>query len=308
MEIMVNCQIPRVSICIPTYNYGRFIADAIESVLAQTYIDFELIISDNCSDDDTGSIVQEYLLRDQRVAYYRNSCNLGMVGNWNRCLELARGEYVKILCADDLLAPTCLERSVELMEADPRTVLVSTSRRHVDEFLRPLTHASFSPKMEFLPGGEVIRRCLFRGNLIGEPTAVLFRNLPLNRGFSTEYRHIVDLEMWFSVLGRGYFAHTPEVLCSFRQHAAQTTGENIISGRFIADEFLLVDEYCRIPSIGLGYVGWQRARYRKARLVWNEVKRHPDLPLRKDLQRHYSLLLFAFISFLAFIVRPFRKV
>ncbi len=299
--------IPRVSICIPTYNYGRFIGDAIESVLAQTCRDFELIISDNCSDDDTGSIVQGYLLRDQRVSYHHNRSNLGMTGNWNRCLELARGEYVKILCADDLLAPTCLERSLELMAADPRIVLVSSARQYVDEHLQPRTHVSFSSQREFLPGGEVIRRCLLQGNVIGEPTAVLFRRSLSSRGFSPRYRHIVDLEMWLFLLGKGDFAHTPEILCSFRQHAAQATGENILSGRFIDDEFLLVDEYCRNPALGLGYWGWQRARFRKARLVWNEVTLHPDLTLRKDLQRHYSLILFALISFLALIARPFRK-
>ena len=82
---------PKVSVLIPTYNYAHILDETIESVLAQTYTDFELIIVDNCSQDNTEHVVSKYLI-DKRVSYHRNSQNIGLAGNWNKCLELARGQ------------------------------------------------------------------------------------------------------------------------------------------------------------------------------------------------------------------------
>ena len=93
---------PKVSVLIPTYNYARYIGEAIESVLNQTFTDFELIIIDDQSKDNTDEVVAKYL-HDPRVSYHKNPVNLGLVGNFNRALELANGEYIKFLLADDKL-------------------------------------------------------------------------------------------------------------------------------------------------------------------------------------------------------------
>ena len=106
---------PTISVCIPTFNYGRFLPDAIASVTAQTLGDLELIVVDNCSTDDTGGIVAGLARAEPRLRYYRNDRNLGICGNFNRALELASGEYVKILCADDWLAPQALEKSIAVL-------------------------------------------------------------------------------------------------------------------------------------------------------------------------------------------------
>ena len=84
-----------VSVCIPTYNYGRFLGQAIESVLAQTWGDFELVVCDNASTDDTQDVVASF--RDERIRSYRNDANIGLFGNFSRCLELARGELTEAL-------------------------------------------------------------------------------------------------------------------------------------------------------------------------------------------------------------------
>src|SRR5688572_5713153 len=99
---------PLVSVCIPTYNYAHLIADAIESVLRQTERDLELVVIDDCSTDDTEQVAARYA-DDPRFRFVRNPCNLGLFGNFNRCFELAEGEFVKVLCADDWLH----ERSIE---------------------------------------------------------------------------------------------------------------------------------------------------------------------------------------------------
>src|SRR5688572_129331 len=109
---------PRVSILIPTYNYAHVLGEAVESALSQTFEDFELIIVDDQSKDNTDEVVQKYL-SDPRVQYYKNEKNLGLVGNFNKCLEYANGEYIKYLLADDRLHPQNLEKFVAVLDLYP---------------------------------------------------------------------------------------------------------------------------------------------------------------------------------------------
>ena len=90
-----------VSVCTPVYNGGDYIEQTIRSILAQTYENFQLIVCDNCSTDNTEEIVRSF--KDPRIFYNRNERNLGLVGNANRCLELAEGDYVHILHHDDIM-------------------------------------------------------------------------------------------------------------------------------------------------------------------------------------------------------------
>jgi glycosyltransferase involved in cell wall biosynthesis len=123
---------PKVTICIPAYNHGRFLRAALESAAAQTFADCEILVADNCSSDDTTEIVQEFSRRDARVRYEPALQHIGMAENFNRCLSLARGEYVKFLCADDLLEPRCVERLLALME-DGATLAASARTLFSDE-------------------------------------------------------------------------------------------------------------------------------------------------------------------------------
>jgi glycosyltransferase involved in cell wall biosynthesis len=97
---------PFFSVCLPTYNYARYIGDAIRSVLRQDFQDFEVVICDDCSDDDTESVVRGF--GDPRISYHRNSERLGIFGNMNAAMRRSRGRYLKTLCADDMLSPACL--------------------------------------------------------------------------------------------------------------------------------------------------------------------------------------------------------
>jgi len=114
---------PRVSIGLPVYNGERYLADAIDSILAQTYINFELIISDNASDDRTGKICMEYAAQDQRVRYYRNETNLGVAPNHNAVFKLAKGEYFRWAGYDDKIAPEFLEKCVKFLDDHPDVIL-----------------------------------------------------------------------------------------------------------------------------------------------------------------------------------------
>ena len=107
---------PLVSICIPVYNGETYIRQAIESVLAQTYTNFELIISDNLSTDKTLEIVDS--IRDDRIKISKNKKNLGLVGNFNACIHKANGKYVKVLCCDDVLSPDAIKKEVDAFEKE----------------------------------------------------------------------------------------------------------------------------------------------------------------------------------------------
>src|SRR3989442_743797 len=105
---------PKVNVCIPTHNRSRYLRRAIESVLDQRIRDYEVLVVDNASSDDTTSVVSA--LKDDRLRYYRNERNVGMVRNWVRCLELARGECIALLHDDDFWLAQYLERAVGVMD------------------------------------------------------------------------------------------------------------------------------------------------------------------------------------------------
>ena len=218
---------PKVSVLIPTYNYARYLPEAIESILAQDYQNFELLISDDCSSDNSAEVIARYAAKDSRIRFQIHSENLGMVENWNWCLSQARGEYVKFIFGDDkLLSTTAIGQMVHLMESDPDISLAASGSHLIDEHSRTIeTRDCFQPGV--WDGKKIILRCLERpANLIGAPVFVMFRKRQAARGFDARYRQLVDLEMWFHLLEQGDLVYTPEELCCFRTHGAQQTAVN----------------------------------------------------------------------------------
>ncbi len=124
---------PRLSIGLPVYNGERFIKEAIDSILAQTFEDFELIISDNASIDKTEEICRAYVKEDQRIRYYRNEKNIGCACNFNRVFELSSGEYFKWAAHDDLHAPDFLMKCIEILDQDPSVILCHSKVYFIDE-------------------------------------------------------------------------------------------------------------------------------------------------------------------------------
>lgn len=128
-----NNHIPKVSIGMPVYNGERFIRKALDSLLAQTFTDFELIISDNASDDDTQSICNEYSKKYPRIKYVRHKKNLGAHWNFNFVTQNAKGKFITWLAHDDILEPMFLEETVQYMSQKPSTVLVASDFGIIDQ-------------------------------------------------------------------------------------------------------------------------------------------------------------------------------
>lgn len=217
---MYSSKLPRVSVCVPTYRGACHLASTIESVLSQSLGDFELLIIDDNSPDETPQVVADF--RDKRIRYLRNLSNLGPEGNWNRCLQEARGEYFKLLPQDDTLMPDTLERQVEILEldTDERIALVFGSRVIIDAKGEVLATRGY-------PGGRdgeidavtLVRRCVrFGTNLIGEPGSVLFRrSLSVRAGaFDANIPYIIDLDYWVRLLTHGSAYYMERPVSTFR--------------------------------------------------------------------------------------------
>lgn len=129
---------PRVSVGLPVYNGEDFIAAAIDALLEQTFTDFELIISDNCSTDRTAEICQRYAQADSRIRFYRAVENQGASWNFARVFNLARGEYFRWAAHDDLVAPTYLERCVEALDSNPQAIWCHCQAYEIGAHGKPL--------------------------------------------------------------------------------------------------------------------------------------------------------------------------
>lgn len=266
---------PKVSICIPTYNYANYIAETIESVLCQTYSDFELLIVDDCSKDNTSEIIEFYARKDTRIKFIVNTINLGMVENWNSCLSLARGEYIKFVFGDDLLAsPDAIERMVSLLDSNDAVSLVCSARNIIDKSSQVKQIASHFDT-GLMSGSDVINYCLTKQkNLIGEPSVVMFRKCQAERGFNSAYIQIVDLEMWFYLLEQGMFAYINEPLCSFRIHSQQQTEKNSGTVADRIDVIRLLDDFLDHSSVTLSNIVKSYLKYDSIYDIWKLHKNH----------------------------------
>jgi glycosyltransferase involved in cell wall biosynthesis len=193
---------PRVSVCIPTYDYARYLPAAVDSVLAQDYEDYELIVVDNASRDETPAVLARY---GDRIRAHRNERNLGLFGNFGRCLELARGELVKFLAADDWLHPGFLREAVALMDRHPSAAIVSGPGFYVDGGGRVWgvgTTGVFAPGL--VPGPAALRAQADLLNVIGMPSNTLLRRAAVEAagGFDERFAPAADVHLWGKLLAR----------------------------------------------------------------------------------------------------------
>ncbi len=264
----------------PTYNYARYLPEAIDSVLMQEYRDFELIIIDDASSDGTADIISRYAAADKRVQASVNTRNAGMVNNWNRCLAQASGEYIKFLFGDDRFESRhTLGTMAEVLDRHPDVSLVASARTIIDQHSNRIKTISTYAGNSTWTGADIIMDCILeRLNRIGEPSAVLFRKSQALRGFDIRYRQLVDLEMWFHLLEQGAFAYIDEPLVAFRKHPLQETNKNAANSALMINEsFLLLDEYSRKPYITLPR--WKRGymNYLPLYAIWKLYKTHKKL-------------------------------
>jgi glycosyltransferase involved in cell wall biosynthesis len=211
----------RLSIVLPVYNGAPYIEQSIQSVLNQSYGDWALYVVDDASTDDSLTICE--MFSDPRIKVLRNERNLGQAGNWNRSTQLAQGEYVKLLCADDALAPGSLASQVDALDQDESVALVTGKRRLIlSNGLVVKRRYGLGSLRGRVNGKQAIRTCVRSGaNLLGEPPAVMFRrsSLPPGDPWRPAAGFWLDFDLWARILQGGDLVAMDRVMADFRIHA-----------------------------------------------------------------------------------------
>jgi glycosyltransferase involved in cell wall biosynthesis len=215
---MVSSQ-PLVSVCIPCYNGEPYISETVQSVIRQTFTNYELIIADDASTDNSVSVIEKFA--DPRIKLIRNEQNLGMGGNWNKVVSHSRGKYVKLLCGDDVLYSECLQRQVAVLEnpSNAGAVLAICNREVINSQGKIVLRRKMPFGLEMVKGPQLIRTSIRCGsNIIGEPVAGLFRRSVLDQGvrYHFDNPYCIDLAFWADVLRHGDAYFDRSFLAAFR--------------------------------------------------------------------------------------------
>lgn len=213
---------PRVSIGMPVYNGEKYIAQAIDSILAQTYSDFEFLISDNASTDRTQAICEHYVAQDARVRYYRNPKNLGLAPNYNRVFALSSGVYFKWATYDDLIKPEFLARCVAILDQHPSVVVCYARAEIIDARNDYVVDYNPGPDTRSPNPAERFRNLLLRPEYaiqqMGVMRAATLHKTKLYGSYSSS-----DEILLAELALRGEYIEIPERLYLYRRHAMQST-------------------------------------------------------------------------------------
>ncbi len=220
---------PLISIGLPVYNGERYLSRSLDSLLGQSFQDFEIIVVDNASTDRTEAIVREYMQREPRIRYYKNERNRGAVYNFNRALALARGEYFKWMAADDVIRPEFLHACLQVLQANPQAALVYAKAAFIDDQGRVIYR--FDDIMELppwprqtLPRTRQFLEAVFRDGSAANviifglaPTRVLRAIRPLGNYFGCDYVAVTELAL------QGEIHEIPQVLAFYRRHSGSSS-------------------------------------------------------------------------------------
>jgi len=265
--------LPLVTVCIPSFNSERTIERCLVSVSMQDYQNTKIIVVDDCSSDNTVQLCRAY---SDNIEIIKNDRNLGIVGNHNRCIELADGKYLKFVHADDYLLPGAISKMVSSLEKYPDASL-AFSRRYiestVEEFVRDASdlHVPLEPLSEYTKGVLLIERFIRAGarrNLFGEPTSMMFNREAMVRsgGFSSHLPQLFDIEFCLAILAHGAAVWINEPL-SVRVHTSDTTSElNRATGVGSLDPLKIQLALTRSPVLSPWY-RWDVARLATVSLI-----------------------------------------
>lgn len=213
-----------VSIVVPAFNNAQYLADTIRSILDQTYTNLEVIIADHASADRTFEVMRTFE-SDPRVVLLRTEAGGGALRNWNRVSEAASGEYIKLVCGDDLIYPEIVELQVRALAAAPEAVIAASSRDIVDSRGGTvIKNRGLGGLTGVVAGHRVIRRTVSAGtNLCGEPGCVLFRRDVLKQIglWDSQNPYLIDEATYVRALLVGDLAVVPGPLAAFRLSDSQ---------------------------------------------------------------------------------------
>jgi len=243
-KVKYKMSLPLVSICIPTFNGEKFISEAMDSAISQTYRPLEIIVSDDDSKDKTLEIITTYKNKTDIPIHIFHHKPEGIGANWNNCVSHSNGEYIKFLFQDDLLEVNCVEKMVDAIIADKNIGLVFSKRKILYDKESKIhlkwidINGDLQKNMEhILPiqDGKIFLKDpkLLNSprNKIGEPVAVLLNKKVFEKVgyFSTDLKQTLDYEYWYRIFKHYNVCFLNEQLVSFRLHNQQATAFNILN-------------------------------------------------------------------------------
>jgi len=246
---------PLLSVCVPVYNGARYLEESLNSLLDQDFTDCELVVVDDCSTDDSAAVIARY--KDQGLRTYRNEQRLGLVGNWNHCLELARGRYVTLFHQDDVMQPHNLKLKVELLERYPNVGMVYSDVRIIGaDGLVQMDHwpIPMEPNSDIVVSGKDFFVRLISGyNLACCPSVVFRRECYVQLGpFDPRLSFTTDWEMWLRIALHFDVAYLKTPLVHYRLHDSNETwrfkGVRELQEEFRAKLIALDREPNRVPN------------------------------------------------------------
>ncbi|GCE36406.1 Glycosyltransferase PglI [Rhodococcus wratislaviensis] len=244
--------LPKVSVCIPVYDSADTVERCIDSVMSQSFRDFECVVVDNHSSDSTLAKVSRF--RDGRLKVVRNEFNIGLVGNHNKCVRLAQGELIQFVHGDDWLLPHCLERLVPTFEVGNVGLAFAPRRVDTDDDVWKARYGRLHTPLEPLgpinDGRDIVKMFVLagaEGNWIGEPTSVMFRRDLLVEvgGFRPQLPRLQDIDAWLRLLARSDAAWIDEALSVRWHHSNTYTAQHETTGAASLDHLWLLSGLAR---------------------------------------------------------------
>lgn len=209
----------KISVVMSVFNAEKYLASAIESILCQTYSDFELILINDQSTDGSKQIILEYAQKDPRIVVLENEENIGLTKSLNKGIAVAKGEYIARMDADDISVPDRFEKQVAFLEEHPEYSFVSCIGRYIDENGNP-------EQLRYFPEtNEEIYAMMHKVDCVMHP-GVIFRRLDIAKigNYCEDFRVVQDYDLWFRGMAAGYkFYNIQEPLVLFRRNESYNT-------------------------------------------------------------------------------------
>jgi glycosyltransferase involved in cell wall biosynthesis len=212
--------LPCVSVVMPVYNGEKYLAEALDSILQQTFNDYELIVIDDGSTDRSSAIIESYVKKDRRVIVHRQD-NCGLIMSLNQGCSLARGKYIARMDADDVSLPQRLEKQLDYLEQRPDIGLLGTWIQDIGPNGEP------GPIWPLPTTPASIRWFLMFGNCIAHPSVMGRRELIQSLGYRSEAAHVEDYDLWIRMSAVSRVANLPEVLVKYRVLNQSVSSQNL---------------------------------------------------------------------------------
>jgi glycosyltransferase involved in cell wall biosynthesis len=229
---------PKVSVLMPVYNAEAYLAEAIDSIIFQTFTDWELILINDGSTDNSEMIISRY--SDNRIYYIKNPVNLGLIKTLNRGIDFCGGEYIARMDADDISFPERLRKQIDFLDAHPDYLMCGTNAVVINN------QGDRTGKIRNLPDNDLLQINLLFSPSFVHPTVMIRREVLLENRYDEAYKHVEDYELWRRIAKQGKVANLGDELLAYRWHDSNVSVLNSkvqdkLKDKIISDELGTLD-------------------------------------------------------------------